>query len=44
MEYLTDNKNHSTGTCLSYLADKILTGFDWGLLTGIILTDSQGTP
>ena len=52
MEYLTDNKilyiyqsgfhkNHSTDTCLSYLTDKILTGFDSGLLTGIILIDLQ---
>ena len=52
MEYLTDNKilyryqsgfrkNHSTDTCLSYLTDKIRTGFDCGLLTGMILTDLQ---
>ena len=52
MEYLTDNeiqyryqsgfcKNHSTDTCLSYLTDKILTGFDSGLLTGMILIDLQ---
>ena len=44
MEYFTDNailyryqsgfrKNHSTDTCLLYLTDKILTGFDSGLLT-----------
>ena len=50
MEYLTDNKilyryqsgfreNHSTDTCLSYLTDKILTGFDSGLLTGMIFID-----
>ena len=50
MEYVTDNKilyryqsgfrkNHSTGTCLSYLTDKILTGFDSCLLTGMILID-----
>ena len=52
MEYLTDNniiykyqsgfrKNHSTDTSLSYLTDKILTGFDSGLLTGMILIDFQ---
>ena len=45
MNYLTENnilyryqsgfhKNHSTDTSLSYLADKILTGFDSSLLTG----------
>ena len=49
MEYLTENKilykhqsefrkNHSTDTCLSYLTDKILTGFD---LTGMILIHLQ---
>ena len=54
MEYLTDNKiryryqsgfrkNHSTDTCLSYLTDKIVTGFDSGLLTGMILVDLQKT-
>ena len=54
MEYLTDNKilyryqsgfrkNHSTDTCLSYLTDKILTGFDSGLLTGKIFIDLQKT-
>ena len=48
MKYLTDNeilyryqsgfrKNHSTDTCLSYLTDKKLTGFDSGLLTWMIL-------
>ena len=52
MNYLTDNnilyryqsgfcKNHSTDTSFSYLADKILTGFDSGLLTEIILIDRQ---
>ena len=46
MECLTDNniiyeyqssfrKNHSTDTSLSYLTDKILTGFDSGLLAGV---------
>ena len=34
-------KNHSTGTSLAYLTDKILTGFDSGLLTGMILIDLQ---
>ena len=54
MEYLTDNrilyryqsgfrKNHSIDACLSYLTDKILTGFDSGLLTGIILIDLKKT-
>ena len=52
MEYLTDNnilykyqsgfrKNHSTDTSLSYLTNKIMTGFDSGLLTGMILIDLQ---
>ena len=52
MEYLTDNniiykyqpgfrKNHSTDTSLSYLTEKILTGFDSGLLSGMILIDLQ---
>ena len=29
--------NHSTDTCLSYLNDKILSGFDQGKTTGMIL-------
>ena len=33
-------KNHSTYTCL-FLNDKILKGFDDGLLTGMILTELQ---
>ena len=33
--------NHSTNECLSYLNDKILKGFDEGLLTGMILIDLQ---
>ena len=52
MEYLTDNnilykyqsgfrKNHSIDTSLSYLTNKIMTGFDSGLLTGMILIDLQ---
>ena len=52
MEYLMNNdilykyqsgfrKNHSTDTSLLYLTDKILTGFDSGLLTGKILIDLQ---
>ena len=32
---------HSTNMCLSYLSDKILSGFDSGLLTGMILIDLQ---
>ena len=54
MEYLTDNnihykyqsgfrKNHSTDTSLLYLTNKILTGFDSGLLTGMILIDLHKT-
>ena len=50
--FLTQNKilhkyqsgfrsNHSTNECLSYLNDKILKGFDEGLLTGMILIDLQ---
>ena len=34
-------KSHSTDSCLSYLTDKILKGFDSGLLTGMILIDLQ---
>ena len=34
-------KKHSTDTCLSFLNDKILKGFDDGLLTGMILIDLQ---
>ena len=34
-------KNHSTDTCLSYLNDKILSGFDQGKITGMILIDLQ---
>ena len=52
MEYLTDSKilykyqsgfrnNYSTDTSLSYLTNKIMTGFDSGLLTGMILIDLQ---
>ena len=52
MNYLTNNnvryryesgfrKNHSTDTSLAYLTDKILTGFDSGLLTRMILIDLQ---
>ena len=34
-------KNHSTDTCPSFLNDKILKGFDDGLVTGMILIDLQ---
>ena len=34
-------KNHSTDTCLSFLNDKVLKGFDDGLVTGMILIDLQ---
>ena len=34
-------KNHLTDTCLPFLNDKILKGFDDALLTGMILTDLQ---
>ena len=33
--------NHSTDSCLSYLSNKILQGFDDGKLTGMILIDLQ---
>ena len=33
--------NHLTNLCLSFLPDKILKGFDEGLLTGMILIDLQ---
>ena len=34
-------KNHSTNTSLSFLMDKILTAFDSGLYTEMILIDLQ---
>ena len=34
-------KNHSTDFCLSFLNDKILKGFDQGLITSMILIDLQ---
>ena len=34
-------KNHSTGFCLSFLNDKILKGFERGLITGMILIGLQ---
>ena len=34
-------KFHSTDTCLSYLHDKITKGFNFGLLTGMVLIDLQ---
>ena len=51
-EFLVENKilykyqsgfrgNHSTDSCLSYLNDKILQGFDSGKITGMILIDLQ---
>ena len=33
--------NHSTNLCLSFLTDKIIKGFDGGLLKGLILIDLQ---
>ena len=33
--------NHSSSLCLSFLTDKILKGFDEGLLVGMILIDLQ---
>ena len=33
--------NHSTNLCLPFLTDKVLKGFDEGLLTGMILIDLQ---
>ena len=33
--------NHSTDSCLSFLNDKILQGFDSGIYTGMILIDLQ---
>ena len=32
-------KNYSIDICLSYLTDKISKGIDFGLLTGMILTN-----
>ena len=51
-KFLSDNKilynyqsgfrtNHLANLCLSFLTDKILKGFDEGLLTGMILIDLQ---
>ena len=34
-------KNHSTGSCLTFLHDKILKGFDKSLMTGTMLIDLQ---
>ena len=34
-------KNFSTDSCLSYLNNKIVTGFESGLYTGMILIDLQ---
>ena len=34
-------KNHSTNTCLSHICNKILEGFDKGMVTGMILIDLQ---
>ena len=34
-------KNHSTDFCLSFLNDKILKGFDQGMISGMILIDLQ---
>ena len=34
-------KNYSTNTCLGHLNDKITTGFEKGLFTGMILIDLQ---
>ena len=33
--------DHSTNLCLSFLTDKIVKGFDEGLLTGMMLIDLQ---
>ena len=33
--------NHSNNLCLSFLTDKILKGFDKGLLNGVVLIDLQ---
>ena len=52
MEFLSNNKilykfqsgfrkNHSTDFCLSYLTDSISSGFEKGLMTGMILIDLQ---
>ena len=34
-------KHYSTDTCLSYLTDEVRTGFEKGLLTGMVLIDLQ---
>ena len=34
-------QHYSTDTCLSYLTDKVRTGFEKGLLTGMVLIDLQ---
>jgi len=31
--------NHSTNSCLSYLSNKVVKGFDQGMITGMILID-----
>ena len=35
------SKNYSTNTCLGHLTDKITTGFEKGLFTGMVLIDLQ---
>ena len=40
---LTFEGKNSTDFCLSYLIDKILRGFDKGMMTGMILIDLQIT-
>ena len=37
----TFRRNYSTNTCLGHLTDKITTGFEKGLFTGMILIDLQ---
>ena len=48
LEYMTgiaarfsESTHHSTDTCLSYLNNKILQGFETGMFTGMILIDLQ---
>ena len=39
--FLSNNQNHSTGSCLTFLHDKNLKGINKGFVTGMILMDHQ---
>ena len=39
--YVTISEKHLTDTCLTFLPDKFLKGFDKGLMTGMMLTSKR---